>query len=242
MNINNRNTYVEVGQGVNRQRGYGDGYDFLPGDIYIGIDLPYAEGSEANRQNLPSSVNSRVPIYLSSLAINKARSDGKHVPDTAVAGLQDIDQFVESRGMSFLSIAARGEQLPLADNSVSEVLFSNVISDPSVSTLTKVQLLNEALRVIDSEQGRVVVNDLYTPYLGLSALSFFIKHSKKIAAEEINFLASTYTHSDQEWGELSRQYRRLGINTEYTHVLTPLQTESETAQSSVARYSAANSV
>ena len=91
MNINNRNTYVEVGLGVNRQRGYGNGYNFLPGDIYIGIDLPHAEGSESHRQNLPSSVNSRVPIYLSALAINKAKSEGRHVPDTAVAGLQDIE-------------------------------------------------------------------------------------------------------------------------------------------------------
>lgn len=152
-------TYLEIGLGALRFRGYGNAFPFAPGDRYLAVDLRSEIGAMAAKHSLP--------VCAKRGQLEQAMRDGQI--DTLVGvnialNMQSIEEFAKAHDITFTPVYADGRSLPLADHSVEQALLSNIIGDPSITLEDKSQLIAEARRVVGPE-GLVVVRDDYTPYV-----------------------------------------------------------------------------
>ena len=118
------------------------------------------------------------------------------------------------KGQNTTFIEARGEQLPLKNESIDEILFGNVFGAPRISEQKKVQFLDEAERVLKTD-GLLVIKETNTP-------PDFAKLSKLFAGRNVRE-ERKLTPKDKEWIEELRKYENLGLITDDSSFLVFLK-------------------
>lgn len=177
-------TYVEIGLGIHRTYGYGEGYPFNPGDIYFGLDLPLAKGHEAAR----IQIDTEKMIFLTKAAFREALASGSSLPPNLTEELIEAPfQFADRHQITFVPEYIEGETLPLEDISVKEVLLCNVAGDPNINSRDKTTLIDEALRVTRPD-GRVVLNETYTPHIAHNTMGYYRRNSDLADVADVTVL------------------------------------------------------
>lgn len=138
-------TFIEVGMGPSRKRGYGRTFPFEPGDFYVGVDLPFAAGSQGHdAQQRP---------FDNPIIINHAEIDRRAAYDVVMnrvirPNIRDLEAYAAARQITFIPEYGDGRSLRIDSQSVDGVLFANVIGDPKLESDVKDELLREAMRVL----------------------------------------------------------------------------------------------
>lgn len=198
--------FVEVGMGDMRRRGYGEQFPFRLGDFYIGADLRYVVGAEG------STKDDLLPIRISKRALERAVITDPEDTATAIGFINHVatEEYANQRGIQFVPLYANGLHLPFADNSVEQVLLSNVLGDSGMHAYPKSCMLEEAQRVV-KVGGFVVAKETYTPIVAHN----FVR--------QYRIACDIYTDVHPEWVDFQGQYD-LGV-TAGTIIRIPTATE-----------------
>ncbi len=117
-------------------------------------------------------------------------------------------------GQNATFIEARGEQLPLKNESVDEIFFGNVFGAPRIPEHKKAKFLDEAERVLKTG-GSLVIKETNTP-------PDFAKLMKLFAGRNLHE-ERKLTPKDKEWIEELHKYENLGLITDDSSYLVFLK-------------------
>ena len=117
-------------------------------------------------------------------------------------------------GQNATFIEARGEELPLKNESVGEIFFGNVFGAPRIPDHKKVKFLDEAERVLKPD-GLLVIKETNTP-------PAFAKLAKLFEGRSLHEERKV-TPKDKEWLEELRKYEDLGMMTDSSSFLVFLK-------------------
>jgi len=184
-------TFVEVGMGVNRKRGYGLGFPFKEGDTYLGIDYRCALGSVA--YDLYGQRTDR-PVVLNMETLDRAAMSNLTVNRMVRPNARDLIDYANMRNIQLVAMYAEWHKLPLQDDSVDGLLLGNIMGDPLISEQYKTKLLSEACRVV--KPGRLVVaKETIAPF---TAHEYFANHTQ--------WEATGVCEDSERWPEMGKLY------------------------------------